>query len=132
MRTGGARSSFEDVSRSLVALALTSVLLAAAPPAAAGARAPRDRDRAAALRATSAWLAIYPPDLWMAVELPEPCRERPDGTRTCEIAIRLLAWTGGALAPWRCVAQAVLPDPKSSSARRVRRTSARCTQLTDR
>jgi hypothetical protein len=114
--------------RSLLALTLTFALLAPATPAAAGTG---HRDQAAALRATAAWLAIYPPDLWIAPELPQPCRELPSGKRTCRIAIRLLAWTGGALAPWRCVARAVIPAPKSQSRHRARRTSARCAPITD-
>ena len=117
--------------RPLLGLTLTFVLLAPAPPAAAGTGPPDHRDQAAALRATAAWLAIYPPGHWIAPELPQPCRKLPSGKRTCRIAIRLLAWTGGALAPWRCVARAVLPAPKSQSRHRVRRTSAHCAPLTD-
>jgi hypothetical protein len=117
--------------RSLRALILALVLLALAAPA--GARAgPRDhRDQAAALRATTSWLAIYSPRVWIGVELPGRCRALPSGSRSCPIAIRLLAWTAGALTPWRCVAQAVLPAPTSRAEHSVRRTSAHCTPLPD-
>ena len=117
--------------RSPLALTLTLVLLALAAPGGASAAPLDHRDQAAALRATTGWLAIYRPGVWIGAELPGPCRALPSGERRCPIAIRLLAWTNGALAPWRCAAQAVLPAPQAGSKRRVRRTSARCTPLTD-
>ena len=109
--------------------ALTLVLVVLVAPTGARAAPPDHRDQAAALRATAAWLAIYPPGLWIAAELPGQCRPLPSGERTCPIAIRLLAWTDGEPAPWRCAAQAVLRAPRSRSRHRARRTSARCTPL---
>lgn len=117
--------------RSILALVLTLVLVALAVPDSAHAKPHDHRDQALALRATTRWLAVYPPRLWLAAELPGPCRALPSGERTCPIAIRLLAWTNGALASWRCAAQAVLPAPNSRAEERRRRTSARCTPLTD-
>ena len=38
---------------------------------------------------TTNWIAIYPARLWIAVELPRPCRALPSGRRICPIAIRL-------------------------------------------
>ena len=117
--------------RSPLALTLTLVVLALAAPAGASAAPLDHQDQAAALRATTGWLAIYSPRVWIGVELPGRCRPLPRGRRRCPIAIRLLAWTGGALAPWRCVAQAVLPAAPSRAGDSVRRTSAHCTPLPD-
>ena len=90
--------------RILSVLTLALPLLAFAAPATASPRPPQQRDQAVALRVTTNWIAIYPARLWIAVELPQPCRALPSGRRICPIAIRLLAWTDGVLAPWRCVA----------------------------
>jgi hypothetical protein len=76
-------------------------------------------------------MTIYPAGLWIAVELPQPCRALPAGRRICPIAIQLLAWTHGVLTPWRCAAHALLPAPQSRSKARVRRTSAHCAPLMD-
>ena len=115
--------------RILLALTLTLLLLAFAAPATVSPRPPQQRDQAVALQVTTNWIAIYPARLWIAVELPQPCRALPSGRRICPIAIRLLAWTGGVLAPWRCAAHAVLPARQSHSRARARRTSSRCAPL---
>jgi hypothetical protein len=83
-----------------------------------------DRDQVQALRLTVDWLTDYPEPLWVGVEMPGRCEALPSGRRACPVAISLLAWTRGELAPWRCDAQALLPA--SGSAARPRRTSARC------
>ena len=111
------------------ALTLLLPLLAFAAPATASPRPPQQRDQAVALQVTTNWIAIYPARLWIAVELPQPCRALPSGRRICPIAIRLLAWTDGVLAPWRCAAHAVLPARQSRSRARARRTSSRCAPL---
>ena len=113
----------------LLVLTLTLPLLAYAPTATARQRPPQQRDQAVALQLTTSWIAIYPARLWIAVELPQPCRTLPSGRRMCPIAIRLLAWTDGVLAPWRCLAHAVLPPRQSRSRGRGRRTSARCAPI---
>ena len=115
--------------RILLVLTPSLPLLAFAAPATASPRSLQQRDQAVALRVTTNWIAIYPARLWIAVELPQPCRALPSGTRICPIAIRLLAWTDGVLAPWRCVAHAVLPARQSRSSARGRRTSSRCAAL---
>lgn len=112
--------------RILLTLTLALPLLAFAAPAAASPR--EQRDQAVALQVTTDWMASYPAGLWIAVELPRPCRALPSGRRTCPIAIRLLAWTDGVLAPWRCAAHAVLP---ARSKARARRTSADCEPAVD-
>ena len=117
--------------RILLTLTLTLKLLACAAPATATARPSQQRDQAVALHVSTNWMAIYPAHLWIAVELPQPCRAVPSGRRICPIAIQLRAWTDGALAPWRCSAYAVLPAPQSRSAARSRRTSADCAPLMD-
>jgi hypothetical protein len=88
-----------------------------------------DRDQVKAMRLTVDWLATYPEDLWLGVELPGPCRALPSGRRACPIAISLRAWTRGELAPWRCDAQILLPPLGSTT--RARRTSARCHELAE-
>ena len=117
-----------DAMRILLLLTLALVVFAA--PATASPRPHQQRDQAVALQVTTNWIAIYPTRLWIAVELPGPCRVLPGGRRTCPIAIRLLAWTDGVLAPWRCAAHAVLPARQSRSRARPRRTSSRCAPLT--
>jgi hypothetical protein len=113
-----------------ILLVLTLALpLALADPAPASPGPPEQREQAVALQVTTNWMAIYPAGLWIAVELPQPCRALPSGRRICPIAIRLLAWTDGVPAPWRCTAHAVLPAPQARSKARVRRTSARCASL---
>jgi hypothetical protein len=112
-----------------LALTLTLPLLAYAGPATASPGPPQQREHAVALQVTTNWIAIYPADLWIAVELPQPCRALPSGRRICPIAIRLLAWTDGVPAPWRCAAHAVLPSPHARAKARVRRTSAHCAPL---
>ena len=115
--------------RILLVLTVTLPLLALATPATGSPRPPRQRDQAVALRVTTDWIAIYPARLWIAVELPRPCLALPSGRRTCPIAIRLLAWTDGVLAPWRCVAHAVLPARRSRSRGSGRSCAARCAPL---
>ena len=115
--------------RILLGLALTLPLLALASPTTASPRLSQQRDQAVALQLTADWIATYPARLWIAVELPHPCRALPSGRRICPSAIRLLAWTDGVLAPWRCVAHAVLPARQSRTSSRGRRTSSRCTAL---
>jgi len=117
--------------RILLTLALMLPLLAFAAPATPSVRPSQQRDQAVALHVSTNWMAIYPARLWIAVELPQPCRALPSGRRTCPIAIQLRAWTDGALAPWRCSAHAVLPAPQSRSTARSRRTSADCAPLMD-
>lgn len=117
--------------RVLLTLALAVPALAVAAPATASPGSPEQRDQAVALQVTTDWMAIYPARLWIAVELPRPCRALPRGRRTCPIAIRLLAWTDGVLAPWRCTAHAVLPARRSRARADVRRTSAHCAPLID-
>lgn len=113
-----------------LALTLALPLLAFATPATASPRPLQQRDQAAALQVTTDWIANYPARLWIAVELPRACRALPSGRRICPIAIRLLAWTDGVLAPWRCAAHVVLPARQSRSRVRGRRTSSRCAPLT--
>ena len=103
-------------------------LAVASPVPAVAARPPEHRDRAAALRATAAWLAIYPTPVWAGIELPRPCRVLSDRRRSCPIAIHILAVTSEGRLPHRCAARAVLPPPGAGH-RGVRRTSAHCTPL---
>jgi hypothetical protein len=103
--------------------ALIGALLCAQPALAAPLHG--GRDEAQALRLTAAWLATYPPHLWLGIELPGDCRPAPHGRRACPVAITLRAWTHGELAPWRCRAEVLLPPQGSRAA--ARRTSARCT-----
>jgi hypothetical protein len=86
-----------------------------------------DRDQVKALRLTVDWLTTYPELLWVGVEMPGRCEALPSGRRACPVAISLLAWTRGKLAPWRCDAQILLPAPGRTA--RARRTSARCHPL---
>ena len=72
--------------RVLLVLTLMLPLLAFAAPATASAAPPRQRDQAVALQVTTDWIAIYPARLWIAVELPRPCRALPSGRRICPIA----------------------------------------------
>jgi hypothetical protein len=88
-----------------------------------------DRDQVTALRMTVDWLTTYPEPLWVGVEMPGRCEPLASGRRACPVAIDLLAWTGGRLAPWRCDARVLLPAPASSA--RARRTSAHCHPLTE-
>jgi hypothetical protein len=113
--------------RTLFAVTVTLALLVSAAPAGAGVAPPQQRDQAAALRASAAWLAVYPGGVWLGVELPQRCRTLPSGRRMCPIAIRLLAWTGDRLAPWRCAAHVLLPAPGTRAP--VRRSSADCSPL---
>ena len=117
------------VGRAAALLATVAGGLAVAFPAAADAAvAPGHRDRVAALRATAAWLAVYPAPLWAGIELPGPCRTLPDRRRSCPIAIHILALTSDGPLPHRCAARAVLPPPGQRQ-RGARRTSAHCTPL---
>jgi hypothetical protein len=118
----------------LLGLAATiSAMVLAQPGSAAsgesGAPDRTDRDQVKALRLTVDWLATYPEELWVGVDMPGRCRTLPGGTRTCPVAISLRAWTGGELAPWRCEAEVLLPPARSTKP--ARRTNARCNQLPD-
>jgi hypothetical protein len=106
-----------------LALAVALMLAFALPAHAAPAPSPRD-DQVAALRATTRWLALYPPDLWLGVESPGECRRLPSGRRSCPIAITIKAWSADRLDSWRCAAHVLLPAPGHGGAQH--RTSADC------
>jgi hypothetical protein len=104
-------------------LAVALMLAFALPAHAAPAPSTRE-DQIAALRATTRWLALYPPELWLGVEPPGTCRHLPSGRRSCPIAIAIRAWSADRLDPWRCAAHVLLPAPGHGGA--PRRTSADC------
>jgi hypothetical protein len=113
----------------LLGLATLAGAVAFAQAAAAGPAVSHrtDRDQVKALRMTVDWLTTYPEPLWVGVEMPGRCEPLADGRRACPVAINLLSWTRGELAPWRCDAEVLLPAPRSSA--RARRTSADCDPL---
>jgi hypothetical protein len=113
--------------RLLLGLAMLAGTLGFAHSATVGAAASSRADQVKALRMTVGWLATYPEPLWVGVEMPGRCDSLPSGRRACPIAITLLAWTRGELAPWRCAAHALLPAPGSRA--HARRTSADCHPL---